>query len=218
MHNGLFSWEKFSKVPVAGIIRNVSMDDFAQILPLYMEAGLTTLEITMNTPDVAAMIRYAIENYGSELNIGAGTICNEEELSRALDAGAGFIVTPIVDEAMIKSCVQQEIPIFPGALTATEVYRAWRCGADMIKIFPATSVGPQYIKDLKGPLHQVRLMAVGGVSVDNCVEFLKAGAEGLGMGGSLFDKNIIAKKEWAALSMRFRQLAEKIESWQRSRK
>ena len=79
-------------------------------------------------------------------------------------------------------------------------------------------MGPQYIKDLKGPLHQVRLMAVGGVSVDNCVEFLKAGAEGLGMGGSLFDKNIIAKKEWAALSARFRQLAEKIESWQRSRK
>lgn len=201
-------------VPVVGIIRNISPEDLICILPLYREAGLTTIEITMNTPGAEQMIRYAVDRYGEQLNIGAGTVCNKEDLDRALAAGAQFIVTPIAGERVISSCVQKNIAVFPGAFTPTEIYKAWELGAEMIKVFPATSLGPAYIKDLKGPLNQIRLMPAGGVTINNCTDFLGAGATAVGMGGRLFDKDLLGKKDWAALSAGFESLVKNIKDWQ----
>src|SRR6185437_10684406 len=138
-------WKKFLKLPVVGIVRNITIEDLGSILPLYQEAGLSTMEITMNTPGAEQMIRYATEQYGFELNIGAGTVCNQRELEKALRAGARFIVTPITDEHVIRICRQEAVPVFAGAFTPAEIYKAWEAGADMVKIFPATSLGTQYI-------------------------------------------------------------------------
>jgi 2-dehydro-3-deoxyphosphogluconate aldolase/(4S)-4-hydroxy-2-oxoglutarate aldolase len=168
----------------------------------------------MNTPAAEQMIRYAVGQYGEQLNIGAGTVCNKEDLDRALEAGAQFIVTPITDERVISSCVQKNIVVFPGAFTPTEIYKAWELGAEMVKIFPATSMGPAYIKDLKGPLNQVRLMPTGGVTINNCIDFFKAGAAAVGMGGRLFDKDLVSTKDWATLSAGFESLVKKIKDWQ----
>ena len=176
-----------------------------QILPVFREAGLTTIEITMNTPGAEEMIRYAVENEQSGLNIGAGTVCTKDELSLALDAGAQFIVTPIINKKVIKSCVKKDVPIFPGAFTPTEIYNAWTLGASMVKIYPATSLGPEYIKDLKAPMNQLKLLPTGGVSLDNMAGFLKAGANGLGIGGQLFDKKLIQEKNWEGLKAHFQQ-------------
>ncbi|KAA6431564.1 bifunctional 4-hydroxy-2-oxoglutarate aldolase/2-dehydro-3-deoxy-phosphogluconate aldolase [Dyadobacter flavalbus] len=205
-----FSWELFQKAPLVGIIRNVAMEDLVRILPIFREAGLTTVEITMNTPDAAKMIRYALENESEGLNIGAGTVCTKDDLEEALEAGAQFIVTPVISKKVIKSCVKKNIPVFPGAFTPTEIYNAWTLGASMVKIYPATSLGPEYIKDLKAPMNQLKLLPTGGVSLENMAAFLKAGANGLGIGGQLFDKKLIQEKNWDALKTHFRQFHSKL--------
>ena len=210
MSKSTFSWELFQKVPIVGIVRNVSLEDLIQILPIFREAGLTTIEITMNTPGAEEMISYSLEKESDGLNIGAGTVCTKEDLSLALDAGAQFIVTPIINKKVIKSCVKKGVPVFPGAFTPTEIYNAWTLGADMVKIYPATSLGPEYIKDLKAPMNQLKLLPTGGVSLDNMSDFIKAGANGLGIGGQLFDKKLIQEKNWEGLKVHFQQFVNKL--------
>ena len=210
MSESTFSWELFQKAPIVGIVRNVSLADVIRILPIFREAGLTTIEITMNTPGAEEIIRFALENESDGLNIGAGTVCTKDDLKLALDAGAQFIVTPIIDKKVIKYCVKKEIPIFPGAFTPTEIYNAWSLGANMVKIYPATSLGPEYIKDLKAPMNQLKLLPTGGVGLNNMSDFLKAGANGLGIGGQLFDKKLIQDKDWEGLKAHFQQFVSKL--------
>ncbi|TDE12332.1 bifunctional 4-hydroxy-2-oxoglutarate aldolase/2-dehydro-3-deoxy-phosphogluconate aldolase [Dyadobacter psychrotolerans] len=210
MSGNIFRWELFKKAPIVGIVRNLSLEEVKHILPVFREAGLTTIEITMNTPGAENIIRYALENEQDGLNIGAGTVCTKDDLEPALDAGAQFIVTPILNKKVIKYCVKKGIPIFPGAFTPSEIYNAWTLGADMVKIYPATSLGPDYIKDLKAPMGQLKLLPTGGVGLENMSGFLKAGANGLGIGGQLFDKKLIQDKNWAGLKDHFRQFVEKL--------
>ncbi len=210
MSEHTFSWELFNKAPLVGIIRNISPEDVKRILPIYREAGLTTVEITMNTPGATDMIRYAIENEHYGLNIGAGTVCTKDDLDAALEAGAQFIVTPVLSKKVVKYCVKKGIPVFPGAYTPTEIFHAWSLGASMVKIYPATALGPGYIKDLKAPMNQLKLLPTGGVSLENMDAFLKAGANGLGIGGQLFDKKLIQDKNWDGLKAHFLQFAQKL--------
>jgi 2-dehydro-3-deoxyphosphogluconate aldolase/(4S)-4-hydroxy-2-oxoglutarate aldolase len=206
-----FSWERFSRVPIVGIIRHISVDDVVRVLPLFKDAGLTTVEITMNTPGAVELIRHTVKEHGNDLNIGAGTVCSVTDLELALSAGAQFIVAPIINEEVIVPCVQKNIPVFPGAYTPTEIYRAWKLGADMVKIFPATS--PNYIKEIKAPLGQIKVLPTGGINLDNFTNFLDAGASGLGMGSQLFDKNLIAGKNWDGLQKHFTSFVAKLKNY-----
>jgi 2-dehydro-3-deoxyphosphogluconate aldolase / (4S)-4-hydroxy-2-oxoglutarate aldolase len=210
MSENKFSWELFQKAPIVGIVRNVSLESVKHILPIFRAAGLTTIEITLNTPGAADIIRYALENEGDGLNIGAGTVCTKEDLDLALEAGAQFIVTPIINKKVIKVCVKKEIPVFPGAFSPTEIYNAWTSGATMVKIYPATSLGPEYIKDLKAPMSQLKLLPTGGVGLENMSDFLNAGANGLGIGGQLFDKKLIQDQNWEALGNHFKRFVQKL--------
>jgi 2-dehydro-3-deoxyphosphogluconate aldolase / (4S)-4-hydroxy-2-oxoglutarate aldolase len=210
MTNDLFAWEKFLMLPVIGIIRQIAMEDVKQILPRYYEAGLNTVEITLNTDNAEDMIRYASEQFRGRLNIGAGTVCTLGDLRKALNAGAQFIVSPILDEEVITFCVKRKVPVFPGAYSPNEIYKAWNLGASMVKVFPASSLGPKYIHEVKGPLNQIKLIPTGGINIDNCVEFLNAGADALGIGGELFDKKTISEENWDALSAHFEKLVDKI--------
>ena len=204
-----FSWELFEKAPIVGIIRGLSFEEIRQVLPLYRQAGLTTIEITLNTPDAEAMIHYALEHESNGLNIGAGTVCTEADLDRAFTAGAQFIVTPILDKKVIKTCVKRGIPVFPGAFTPTEIYTAWSLCASMVKVYPATSLGPEYIKDLKAPLNQLKVMPTGGISLSNMDAYIRAGADGLGIGSQLFDKALIQEKNWSGLKEHFERFVHK---------
>lgn len=210
MRPGVFSWELFNQAPLVGIVRNLSMAEMGPMLPLYREVGLTTIEITMNTPQADALIRYALDEHPVGLNIGAGTVCTMVDLEKALSAGAQFIVTPILDEPVIRACVERGVPIFPGAFTPSEIYKAWSLGASLVKVFPVTSLGPAYINDLKGPLGQIKLLPTGGVTLDNMAEFLEAGANGVGLGSQLFDKTLIRQKNWTGLRARFREFADQL--------
>lgn len=195
-------------MPLVGILRNIPHNRIEKLASLYHSCGLTTLEITMNSDNATGIISDLIHSFGGQLNIGAGTVCTEKDLDAALSAGAQFIVTPIINEQVINSCVKTGTPIFPGAYTPSEIYRAWSLGAEMVKVFPATRLGPEYIKEVLAPLNQIQLMPTGGVTIDNMSSFFKAGARAVGLGSNLFPKALIENDQWPEIGRIFKNFAD----------
>ncbi len=193
-----FSWDRFREAPVIGILRGLPVDTVHFVTKAFAEAGLSTLEITMNTEGAAGMINTLRSEFPG-LNIGAGTVCNMTGLHEALAAGAQFIVMPVLDEAVIKWCADRQVPVFPGAFSPTEIFQAWSWGASAVKVFPATQLGPQYIKDVLAPLNDIRLIPTGGVTKDNIKAYFEAGAVGVGMGSSLLPGEMIRKGHFEEL-------------------
>lgn len=212
MNQSSFSWESFNTAPVVAILRGQPLATCVKIAEALKATGFGTLEVTMNTPDVAMIIAELHERFPG-LNVGAGTVCTPAELEVALGAGASFIVTPIIDQEVILTCVERGIPVFPGAYTPTEIYKAWSLGASAVKVFPAGQLGVSYIKDLAGPLPQIKLVPTGGVSLENIGSFFAAGVTGVGMGSSLLDKKLIAAGDFAGLRSHFLAIREQIKEY-----
>lgn len=204
-----FSQQQFEDMPLVGILRGIRQEDLLQLIPRYIRAGLSTIEITMNTPGILEILQRTCEQFGSELNIGAGTVCTEADLDNALSAGAQFIVTPILNEAVIRRCVAAGIPVFPGALTPSEIYQAWSWGAKLVKVFPASAFGPGYIREVLAPLDDLKLMPTGGVSLENMADYYRAGARGFGLGSLLFDKQMIQHGDWDGLETKMKKVADR---------
>jgi 2-dehydro-3-deoxyphosphogluconate aldolase/(4S)-4-hydroxy-2-oxoglutarate aldolase len=202
----MFSWDLFYQLPIVGILRGVEASTVSALMPLYIQSGFTTIEITMNSVQAPEIIASLASAYKTGLNIGAGTVCTEQDLEVALKAGASYIVTPIVNEKVITACVQQNIPVFPGAYTPTEIFTAWSLGASMVKVFPATTLGADYIKEVKAPLNTIKLLPTGGVSAQNMADFLKAGADGVGMGSQLFPPHLLNNQDQSSLAAHFAQV------------
>jgi 2-dehydro-3-deoxyphosphogluconate aldolase/(4S)-4-hydroxy-2-oxoglutarate aldolase len=165
-------------------------------LQVFHETNITFMEITMNTGGSPDLIRKTRSLAGNTIRIGAGTVLNGKDLDDALSAGAGFIVSPSVTEEVIRRCVSDGIPVIPGALTPTEIQRSWDMGAAMVKLFPASVFGPAYIKAVKGPLNDVKIMAVGGVGKDNAAGFIQQGADAIGFGGSIIQNKWLTEKRY----------------------
>ncbi|MBU2912756.1 MULTISPECIES: bifunctional 4-hydroxy-2-oxoglutarate aldolase/2-dehydro-3-deoxy-phosphogluconate aldolase [Reichenbachiella] len=200
-----FSWSDFEQAPIVGIVRGMSLDQVRMIARAYEKAGLYALEVTMNTDRATGIIATIAEEFPT-LCIGAGTVCSSDDLQKALDAGAQFVVTPVVNEEVITASVAVQVPIFSGAYTPSEIYHAWSLGASVVKVFPATQLGTQYIKDVLAPLNQIKLLPTGGVTLDNIRSFFEAGAVGVGMGSSLLDKTHIQAQDEEALINHFSQI------------
>lgn len=211
MDRSIFSWELFDKIPVIGIIRNLTVADINFVLPIYKQAGFTTIEITLNTPEALSVISSLALEYKGELNVGAGTVFTLDDLAAAITAGANFIVTPIFKAEVVKKCVSMEVPIFPGAFSPTEIYEAWELGASMVKLYPASVVGSDYVSAVLAPLNKVKLMPTGGIHLSNMLAFMKAGATSLGIGSELFDKKIIQKRDSEAMLNHFTLFAQQMQ-------
>ena len=209
-----FNEELFQQMPIVGIMRNFPEEHLMTVVREFHSAGLTTLEITMNSGNPTDDIRQLRSDWGDQLNVGAGTVCSMKDLDRALDAGAQFIVAPVTNKKIIKTCVDVGIPVFPGAYTPTEIHNAWKWGATMVKVFPATTLGPGYIKDVLEPLNKVKLLPTGGITKDNFTEYLAAGAKGVGMAGGLFPKAVIAAARWPELRSLYSDLVSKYNLFQ----
>jgi len=194
-----FSFELFNKMPVIGIMRNIPDEHIETIAGVYCHSGLTCLEITMNSLNAERNIALLADLYGDDLNIGAGTVCSMNDLEKALAAKAQFIVTPIINDEVIKACVAEKIPIFPGAYTPSEIYKAWSLGASLVKLFPAGDLKPGYIKEVLAPLSFVSLLPTGGVTLDNFISHFQQGAKGVGIGSQLFPKDVIIRQDWDTL-------------------
>ncbi len=213
-----FNRENFNRLPVVGIMRHFPVHYVENIATQFCNAGLSTLEITMNSEGAAETIANLVRNYGEKMNIGAGTVCTMHDLEAALKAGAQFIVSPFINEEVIKTCVSSHIPVFPGAFTPTEIYRAWSLGAEMVKVFPATQVGASYIREVLAPLNAIPLMPTGGISVANFTEFFSAGAKAVGIGSNFFPKNIIEAAQWDELKNFYSSFVKKFEDFQSQQK
>jgi 2-dehydro-3-deoxyphosphogluconate aldolase/(4S)-4-hydroxy-2-oxoglutarate aldolase len=207
--NTAFSFELFNKMPVIGIMRNIPDECVEPIAEVYCRSGLTCLEITMNSSNAEKHIATLVGNYKGRLNVGAGTVCSMADLEKALAAGAQFIVTPIINEEVIKTCVELKVPIFPGAYTPSEIYKAWSMGATMVKLFPASDLKPKNLKEILAPLNFVSLMPTGGVTLENFAEYFRQGAKAVGIGSHLFPKDIVARQDWDALSEVYKIFVEK---------
>jgi 2-dehydro-3-deoxyphosphogluconate aldolase / (4S)-4-hydroxy-2-oxoglutarate aldolase len=185
--------------PVLAILRGVEHKHLAKLVQVFKKVAIDTVEITMNTPGATELIEEFRRLSGDNMIIGAGTVLNTSQLDKALAAGARFIVTPVVSIDVISRCTEMEIPVFPGALTPTEVWQAWSAGATMVKVFPAGVFGPNYFKELKGPLDSLKLMAVGGVKANNVKAYFDAGASAVAVGGSIFGKERLEMESYTLM-------------------
>ena len=185
---------------IVAVVRADSGETLVQVVRALAEGGVTAAEITFTVPDAVEVIRRVRNELGDAIVLGAGTVLDPETARAALLAGAEYIVAPTVNLDVIRMCRRYDKVVMPGALTPTEVVAAWEAGADVVKIFPADLGGPAYLKALKGPLPQVRMMPTGGVDLDTAEGFLKAGACCLGVGGSLVEAKAIASGDFARIA------------------
>ncbi|MFC6102216.1 bifunctional 4-hydroxy-2-oxoglutarate aldolase/2-dehydro-3-deoxy-phosphogluconate aldolase [Olivibacter domesticus] len=170
---------------IIAIIRGANPTDVIHIVEALYEGGIRLLEITMNSAEPLVVIEQVADKLGDKMVIGAGTVLDANMARDAVRAGARFILSPILDEEVINATKSLGIVSIPGAYTATEIYKAHKAGADIIKVFPATS--PSYLKDIAGPLPQIPLLPTGGITLDNVRDYKRAGAIGFGIGSSLVD-------------------------------
>src|SRR4051794_22042097 len=184
---------------IVAVVRAESGSALVQIVRALAEGGVTAAEITFTVPDGSDVIRQVRRELGDAVMLGAGTVLDPETARAALLAGAEYIVAPTVNVEVIRLCRRYDKVVMPGALTPTEVLTAWEAGADVVKIFPADFGGPAYLKALRGPLPQVRVMPTGGVDLTTAENFLKAGACCLGVGGSLVEPKAVAGGDLARI-------------------
>lgn len=191
---------------VIGVIRMSDSEKLLKVIEAVQAGGVKAIEITMTTPDAIDVIKTIVKNKPQDVVIGAGSVLDSETARIAILSGAEFVVSPITNYEMIKVCNRYTIPVAPGAFTPTEIVSAWQIGADIVKIFPATSVGPTYFKDIKGPLPHIHIMPTGGVTLDNAKDFIMNGACCVGIGTALLDKKAIANNVWNTLTENARKL------------
>lgn len=165
-----------------------------------MNGGLNIIEITLNTPQAYRLLETATALYGTKMLIGAGTVLTLAEAKEALSCGARFIVSPVFKREIVEYCASGNIPVFPGALTPTEVCDAYQSGAYMVKLFPASLQGPDYIKSIKGPFPDIKIMAVGGINKTNARDFLESGAEAVAIGAGIIRPEWIEKENHEAIT------------------
>lgn len=187
-----------SRAPIA-IVRLADLSEAINISRALHAGGMTAIEFTLtNRAALTAIgaVRAAVDT----LRVGAGTVLSAADAQACIDSGAEFLVTPTYEPDVIAVAKAAGVPVVCGAFTPTEILQAWRSGADLVKVFPARSLGPAFIKDVLSPLPDVRLVPTGGVDLDNCAAFLNAGAYTVALGSNLVDARLIERKDWAALT------------------
>lgn len=206
--------EELGLVPV---VRASSADEAMQVIEAIRAGGVNVLEITMTVPGAVRVIEKVADKYGSDVLVGAGTVLDPETARACLLAGAQFIVSPALNLDTIAMCHRYSAPIMPGVLTPTEVITAWTAGADIVKVFPCGSVGgASYIKNLKGPFPQVKMIPTGGVSLATAADFIKAGAAALGVGTDLVDVKAIREGKAGVVTERAKQFVQIVQEARRS--
>ncbi len=201
--------KQIEDVGLVPVVRASSADEAMQVIEAIKAGGVNVLEITMTVPGAVRVIEKVTDKYGSEVLVGAGTVLDPETARACLLAGAQFIVSPALNLDTIALCHRYSAPICPGVLTPTEVITAWSAGVDFVKVFPCGSVGgASYVKNLKGPFPQVKIIPTGGVSLTTAADFIKAGAAALGVGTDLVDVKAIREGNAHIVTERAKQFIQ----------
>lgn len=200
---------------VIAIIRGFASETCLRLAEAYAEGGISLVEVTFNQKapetwkDTAAAIKAIGERFAGTLRVGAGTVLSVEQLDICEQAGGEYMISPNVNTALVAECVRRGLVAMPGALTPSEAVTAYEAGADFVKIFPAGSLGPDYVKALVAPLSHIRFLAVGGISAANVAGFIEAGCVGAGVGGTLANKEWISAGEWGKIEEEARLLVRR---------
>jgi len=201
--------EQLESLGLVPVVRASSADEAMQVIEAIKAGGVNVLEITMTVPGAIRVIEKVADKYGSDVLVGAGTVLDPETARACLLAGAQFIVSPALNLETIAMCHRYSAPVMPGVLTPTEVITAWSAGADFVKVFPCGAVGgASYIKNLKGPFPQIKMIPTGGVSLKTAQDFIKAGASALGVGTDLVDVKEIREGNPQVVTERAQQFIE----------
>ena len=201
---------------VIAVIRADSGDQLVNVCRALSAGGVQTCEITMTTPGALEAIAQASRELGKSALVGAGSVLDAETARAAILAGARFIFSPILNLDVIAMAHRYDCVAVPGAMTPTEIATAWTAGADVVKVFPANHFGPQYLRDIHGPLPQVKLTPTGGVDLTTAPDWIKAGAVAIGVGSSLVKKDLVTAGNWDGLSSLAKQYVDIVASARRS--
>jgi 2-dehydro-3-deoxyphosphogluconate aldolase/(4S)-4-hydroxy-2-oxoglutarate aldolase len=191
---------RLREIGIIPIVRAASADVASPVAEALLQAGLSVVEITMTVPNAIDAIGGLAKRFAGTMLIGAGTVTDAETARRTMDAGAEFIVTPCLVPEVIEAANRAQVAVLPGALTPSEIFEAFRRGGDLVKIFPAQSVGgAAYLRALRGPFPGIPLVPTGGVTLENVAEMFKAGAAAVGVGTELISKEALARRDYAAI-------------------
>ena len=200
---------------IIAIVRGQKPDVCLHLAEAFAKGGIGLVEVTFDqrAPEswaqTAEAIRAIRERFAGAVRVGAGTVMTEEQLKICADAGGEYMISPNVNAALIRSCVGRGLVAMPGALTPSEAAVAWEAGAQFVKLFPAGTLGPAYVKAVRAPLAHIPFLAVGGISPENVADFMKAGCVGAGVGGNLTNKEWIAAGAWDRIAAVAKELMER---------
>lgn len=193
--------ERVTAGGVIPVIRAESTYEARAVVDAIVAGGIAVIEVTMTVPGAVGLIRQLSEVYDERILIGAGTVMNADTAKDCVEAGAKFVISPALNLETIRFCRDNDVVVMPGALTPTEVVAAWDNGADFVKVFPAGAMGgASYVKSLKAPLPHIKMIPTGGVSQSTAADFIRAGAEAVGVGADLVDLNVVREGRAEAIT------------------
>ncbi|TDQ02595.1 MULTISPECIES: bifunctional 4-hydroxy-2-oxoglutarate aldolase/2-dehydro-3-deoxy-phosphogluconate aldolase [unclassified Leifsonia] len=167
------------------VARARSAEDYDPVLEVLIDAGIRSVELTLTTPGTIEHLPGLIERFGDDVDLGIGTVTDTDQLRRAVDAGARYLVTPITVPSLLAAAVEAGVPLVPGGFTPTELFASWSAGASAVKVFPAGRLGAGYVKDLRGPFPDIEVVPSGGIDLESAAQWLAAGAAAVSVGGPL---------------------------------
>jgi 2-dehydro-3-deoxyphosphogluconate aldolase/(4S)-4-hydroxy-2-oxoglutarate aldolase len=200
------------RLGVVAIIRMKDPTQLRRVVDAIAEGGVRAIEVTMTVPGAVELIGTLARSLPPEILLGAGTVTDAATARAVIEAGARYVVSPVFRREVIAACHERGVAAAPGCFTPTEILDAHDAGADVVKVFPATALGPQYIKDVRAPLPQLRLMPTGGVSLDNAGDWIRAGAVAVGVGSALVDTKAIDEGRFDVLTSNARRIVASVAS------
>jgi 2-dehydro-3-deoxyphosphogluconate aldolase/(4S)-4-hydroxy-2-oxoglutarate aldolase len=199
------------RLGVVAVIRLQDASRLRGLIDALAAGGIRALEVTMTVPGALDLIAAIAPTLPEDFLLGAGTVLDGPTAGRAIDAGAQFVVSPIFRPEVITVAHRCDKPAMPGCFSPTEIQNAWEAGADIVKVFPATSLGPAFLRDVRGPLPHVKLMPTGGVSIENADEWIRAGAVAVGVGSALVDAVAVAAGDYASITERAKRIVANVQ-------
>jgi|SRR5579872_4005010 len=197
------------RLETLGVVAVIRLKDAGQVravVDALAAGGVRALEVTMTVPGAVDLIRELAPALPDDVLLGAGTVTDPATAAAVIDAGAAFVVGPVFRREIIDACHARGVPAVPGCFSPTEILAAHEAGADIVKVFPATALGPQFIKDVRAPLPQVKLMPTGGVTIENAGDWIRAGAAAVGVGSALVDSGAVEGGRFYAITANARRL------------
>ncbi|SEP11420.1 bifunctional 4-hydroxy-2-oxoglutarate aldolase/2-dehydro-3-deoxy-phosphogluconate aldolase [Paenibacillus sp. OV219] len=200
--------ERLQQEKIVAIFRFIEDQYADQAAQALLDGGISLMEITMNTEGATTMISRWREKFGDQAGIGAGTVLDLDMAKEAVAAGSQFLISPNLDESVVDYGLKTGVPVWPGVMTPTEIVRAWKAGAELVKVFPMASLGLKYLTEIRAPLDKIPMLASGGVDLDNIADYFKAGACGVGMGSKLVNMDWVRSGQFNLLTDRARKFVE----------